>query len=500
MDLTSPKLRIAIIFTVGFFFRMLQINHRPLWYDEAFAVLFAEKGPSAMINGTLSTSSGVSADVHPLGYYSVLWIWMKVFGEKPLALRGLSVIFGMLTLVVIYLLCKSMYKEKLAQLLTLGVAISPFHIHFSQEIRMYSLMAFFLILSTWSLWQAIQTRRTKWWIIFSLASALAQYSHNLALFYLIPLAFTPFIFRKWQTIKPMLLSILGSILIYTPWLVNLPGQFGKVIQSYWITRPSVDRLVTTLLTYVTNLPIAPVWMPVALFVTFFILFISIWQTIRAIRAHHETAVIGSWLAYLAFSPAILLFLFSQWKPVYIERGLLPSGIMFILWAGWAVFETILHTPIRWFVVGLFITGAILGIYQHITYRGFPYAEFEQIDRSIKLRSSTNDLILHSNKLSMLPAYYYDRNLAQFYLADPPGSGADTLSPATQQVLGLLASPSLDQVVNNADRVWFIIYKQAILEYKQTGAHNHPHIEWLDTHYHLDHVESWDDLLIYLYTR
>jgi len=500
MDLTSPKLRIATILAVGLGLRMLGINQHPLWYDEAFAVLFAEKGPSAMIYGTLSSTAGVSADVHPLGYYTLLWIWMKIFGEQPFAIRALSILFGMLTVVAVYWLCKSLFKEKLAQIVTLGVVISPFQVHYSQEIRMYSIMGFFLILSTWSIWQGIQTGQAKWWIIFSLSAALAQYTHNLAAFYLVPLAFTPFLFRKWRAIKPLVLSVLGALLIYTPWLVNLPGQFGKIQQSYWTTRPSMDRLVTTLLTYVTNLPLPSIWLPLALFVTFFILVISVWQTFHAIQAHQGDTGLGGWLAYLAFSPALLLFLFSQWRPVYIERSLLASGIMFILWVGWAVYATGLHTPVRWFVVGLFIIGAILGISQHITYHGFPYAAFEQINKSIKVRSSAHDLILHSNKLSMLPAYYYDRGLAQQYLDDPPGSGSDTLSLATQQVLGLLASPSIDMAVKNADRIWFIIYKRAIDEYKQTWGLNHPHLEWLNTHYRLDHVESWDDLLIYVYTR
>ena len=56
---------------------------RPLWYDEAFAVLFSAEGPRAMSYGTLVVDQGIAADVHPLGYYTLLWAWQAVAGGKP---------------------------------------------------------------------------------------------------------------------------------------------------------------------------------------------------------------------------------------------------------------------------------------------------------------------------------------------------------------------------------------------------------------------------------
>src|SRR5215216_4826527 len=75
--------------------RLLGIASRPVWYDEAFAVLFSEKGLSAMLYGTLAPTGAGSADIHPLGYYTLLWLWMKVFGESLVAVRLLSVISGL---------------------------------------------------------------------------------------------------------------------------------------------------------------------------------------------------------------------------------------------------------------------------------------------------------------------------------------------------------------------------------------------------------------------
>ncbi|MCJ7811132.1 MAG: hypothetical protein MUP62_02910, partial [Dehalococcoidia bacterium] len=59
---------VGILF-LGLAARLPGLQSRPLWYDEAFAVLFSSKGPAAMLRGTLAVEGGVAADVHPILYY-----------------------------------------------------------------------------------------------------------------------------------------------------------------------------------------------------------------------------------------------------------------------------------------------------------------------------------------------------------------------------------------------------------------------------------------------
>ena len=69
---------------------------------------------------------------------------------------------------------------------------------------------------------------------------------------------------------------------------------------------------------------------------------------------------------------------------------------------------------------------------------------------------------------MMLSVYYDRNLAQTYVSDPPGSNVDTLAPATQKVLGLEAKPDIESAAGNTtvsglssltSQIWNI-FKQA----------------------------------------
>jgi hypothetical protein len=143
---------------------------------------------------------------------------------------------------------------------------------------------------------------------------------------------------------------------------------------------------------------------------------------------------------------------------------------------------------------------MLGVYQHVTYHDFPYGPFHQLDRSLQERLERHDVIVHSNKLSILPAILFDRGLPQSFIGDPPGSRADTLASATQQVLGISAESNIQSAIGDAERVWYIIYQRSIEESKSNGYTLHPDLEYLASKYNLKSDETWDGLRVLLYTK
>lgn len=490
---------LLILIGLALLLRGVGISQRPLWYDEAFSGLYAEKGLPGMLATTLGSGMEAAAEEHPLGYYLLLWGWMRWFGESPFAIRSLSVLVGVITVAVVFFFTRRLFNPRLAIYLTFLAAISPFQVHYSQEVRMYALLALCLLLCTWALWEGMQSNRWGWWLIFSLSAAMAQYVHHLAVFYLAPLALTPLFFRNWRALGRLVIAAGGAILLYLPWLVHLPGQFAKVQEAYWTQPPGLDRLITTLLSFITNLPLPGRWLAGALFISWLLFVLATWLTVKMMRRSQPGWQAGVWLAYLGVVPVCLLFLFSQWRAVYIERGLLASGLVFILWIGWAISEGQAPRLVQIGAGGLLILAAGMGFYQHLTYQGFPYAPFAELDASLKSRVAANEVILHSNKLSLLPGMYYDRTLNQRYLADPPGSGSDTLAKPSQRLLGISASDSIASATGDARRVWFIIFDKAIQEYQANSQATHPHLAWLADHYRLEAIEPWGDLRLYVFT-
>jgi len=493
----TRKILAVLILALGI--RLLGIWSRPIWYDEAFSMLFSEKGLSAMLYGTLAPTGIGSADIHPLGYYTILWLWMKLVGGSLVTARTLSVLAGLVSVYLVYLIAlEASADTDTARLSMLFAALAPFQIHYAQEIRMYAFMAMWLLLATYAYQRGARGGSWKWWGLFSISAALAQYTHHLAAFYLAALAILPVLQKNWRVFRAMILAGIGALILYSPWLIQLPAQFTKVQNSYWVARPDFSKLFTLLLVYITNTPLPAPLIAFALAIVLIIMVIGIIQTIRYNRQTNTGA--GNWLLYLSFVPPLFLFLFSQWRPVYIERALLPSGAIFCSWLAWVVRTTNVQKPLEYALLGLLGLSSLLGIYQHLTYRDFPYGPFQALDRSLRERVKAQDVIVHSNKLTMLPAIFFDPTLSQSFIRDEPGSPADTLAAATQQVLGIRAETSIESATRNASKVWYIIYRRSVAELKAAGHKTYPDLEYLDANYTLQSVEDWDGLQLYIYTK
>jgi 4-amino-4-deoxy-L-arabinose transferase-like glycosyltransferase len=480
--------------------RLILLSDRPLWYDEAFAVLFSAKGPAAMLYGTLSAQAGAAADVHPIFYYTLLWAWQTVFGSGPLAVRALSMGFGLATVLLAYLLARDLFGERGARVGSLLVACAPFQVHYSQEARMYALLGLLLFGATWVYWRALHAPGWRDWLLFGLLAGMAQYAHNLAFAFLLPLTATSLLVNRWRAFRRTLVAGCLALVVYAPWLLQLPAQWARIERSYWIPAPGPAEMVRTLLAYLGGLPVPDWGLPILLTASILLVVVAGLTTLRAIRRRDAGSLRGAWLAYLASVPPLVLFLVSQWHPVYLDRALLPAGGMFLLWVGWALSAQVGDAKLirfGWLAVGVAFA---LGLFGYYTYRGFPYAPFAALDSDLRREIQGSEIVLHGNKITALPCVYYGPDLAHHYLEDPTGTASDTLAVPTQEVLGLLADPDAASAVRDADGVWFVVFRREIDEYIAAGMVDHPALAWLRGHMALAEVRPYGDLDVYHFTR
>ena len=93
------------------FSRILGLTTRVTFgMTKPFRLLLSEKGPSAILTGTLAQGNGAAAaEYHPPFYYFLLNGWMKFFGNSVPAARILSIIAGIghCTADFIYLIARS---------------------------------------------------------------------------------------------------------------------------------------------------------------------------------------------------------------------------------------------------------------------------------------------------------------------------------------------------------------------------------------------------------
>jgi mannosyltransferase len=501
-------LPLLLIISLAIVLRLIALESRNLWYDEAFAVLFAEKGLSAMLYGTLTPVAGGAADIHPLLYYTTLNGWMAMFGQSPFAVRFWSVILGIATIYVMYLIGRDLFSERTGLAAALITAIVPFHVQYSQETRMYSLMALLLATAMWCMVRGLRSQSWHWWIAFGVLCGLVMYAQQLSAFYLIALGLVPLVTRQREMIIRASVGIGIALVVYAPWLVNIPSQLNKVGSYYWIPQPDLSRFFVTVRTFLAGwleFPSTTTLLTLALanILVIFLIIQVIFYRRRPRRDKSERNILLLVL-WLFAAPIVLMWLISQWRPVYLDRGLIASALMLYMALAWLFTRGGLPRPVAGVLGAVGIALVVIGLYTHYTWATFPNSPFREADAYIRANWQENDVIVHQDKISALPMIYYDRELMQRYVGDEAGASDDTLALPTQEMLGLLASACLQEAAQSAPRVWYITLERAEQEaeilFQRTGTSTlNNELTWLNTHYSLASEQHLNDLNIYLFT-
>ena len=121
------------------------ISNCPMWYDEGHSILVAVQQFPFGIDNFLFTKDFQ----HTPFYFYFLHFWLKIFGTSEILLRFSSVIFGVATIPLTYIVAKKLYKnDKIVGINSaILVAVSPLMIYYSIEVRMYMMVTFLAVLS-----------------------------------------------------------------------------------------------------------------------------------------------------------------------------------------------------------------------------------------------------------------------------------------------------------------------------------------------------------------
>jgi mannosyltransferase len=131
---------LVLVFLVAFALRLYRLGYQSLWYDEAVSMNLATKDLVGLTQHT-------AGDIHPPLYYYLLHFWILAAGRGEFSAAFPSLIFGMLLVAGCYRLGTELYDRRAGLLAAFLVAVSPFNLWYSQEVRMYTLGAFLGLVS-----------------------------------------------------------------------------------------------------------------------------------------------------------------------------------------------------------------------------------------------------------------------------------------------------------------------------------------------------------------
>jgi hypothetical protein len=166
LDEFAPWLVLIITF-LGGFLRVLLLGTKGMWLDETFSVWVASHNIGEMLQWI------VRIDQHPPLYYFLLHYWIILKGDSPYYVRLFSVLFGAATIPIIYLIGKRISGVVMGVAAAIFLALSPFHLYFAQETRMYTLLTFNAAVAIYALVRLLTDPRT----VSPIGRQFRQYLH-----------------------------------------------------------------------------------------------------------------------------------------------------------------------------------------------------------------------------------------------------------------------------------------------------------------------------------
>ncbi|MGL4497478.1 MAG: glycosyltransferase family 39 protein, partial [Planktothrix sp.] len=169
---------LAII--IGIILRLINLGSREYWYDEVLSLLLftgqkiyyqaptetpvllanysqllslpSESNLSDFSQTLINLFRGiVGGEPHPPLFFITQHFWLRLLGNSEIATRSLNVIFSLAAIGCSYGLGRFYLGHRGGLLLTALVATNPFYLFHSLNLRMYTSLLLWTILSAWSL-------------------------------------------------------------------------------------------------------------------------------------------------------------------------------------------------------------------------------------------------------------------------------------------------------------------------------------------------------------
>ena len=166
--------------------------------------------------------STVAGDVHVPLYHLILRVWRLYVGDSVAYARGLSLFFYVLSIPALYLLGAQAYGRRVGLFAAFVFAISPFMNWYGNEIRMYTLFTFFVIMNQYFYIRIFKDARPSdhVWAGYVVSALLGVFTHYFFFLNLLSQAVFYF-FRRREfpagSFRRFVFAAAAVVCIFAPW-------------------------------------------------------------------------------------------------------------------------------------------------------------------------------------------------------------------------------------------------------------------------------------------
>lgn len=504
-DFLRARKRIICIIAPAFlgvlFMVLCMVNLRQsIWFDESYSAYLTRYEYPKVWELT-------AQDVHPPLYYFVLKTWAHFFGHTDFAMRMLSVIFGALAILFAYLWLKYKYGAAAAIVGSTFLSISPVFVRYGQEMRMYTMVLAIVFAATYVLQLAIDHGKKRWWVTYAILLALGMWTHYFcALAWIAHLIYLIWVYKKKIFQKHIILTYVGAILLYIPWLPSLFTQTKSVQSGFWISEMSGVKLAdywSELLVYhnSTDLKNWPLILAVLATITIVAL---------AIKNRSKLKL----LLLLALVPLTALVLLSMppLTPMFVERYILFSivsvsiiaGVSLVLYVRTLLKKKAKKCDVRRRVFAVIAAALILvstsvfgvaSVYSTGNLNlsnGTKSTSRELYETIIALDNKQNLAIICGSEWTYYDmSFYSTKEHSVYFMNETTKYDMGSLYPLRDSAIGRI--DNLDAFLARRDSVWFItmIKKGTDKEF----AHEFPRDDWKMQEYSVVNLDENSDTYV-----
>lgn len=244
----------------GVYFRFAHLDQKNYWFDEVLNTLYSSGFTKGEWHQQVQAWNGRELSLqdlqryqsiregshftdviaalaeeepqNPPAYYLLSRWWTQWFGNSIAVRRSLSAFLSVLTLPCIYWLCWELFQSSLTGYFAAAlVAVSPLHLVYAQEARMYAAWTLTTLLVSATFLRAIRLNTTANWIAYSLSLILGFYTFSFSV--LVAAGHTIYIliqerFRFTKTLMAYFIASLVATLIFAPWIVAILTNSHKM--------------------------------------------------------------------------------------------------------------------------------------------------------------------------------------------------------------------------------------------------------------------------------
>jgi len=228
---------IILLTLVGAWFRLFHLGTKSLWLDEGATVTLARMAWPHFVHVWWYGEASFQG-----AFFLLMRGWLHL-GQSEAWLRLPAAVFGIASIPLLYLVARKLVGFRPALASTAILAFSPTHVYYSQEARSYTMTILLLLMSTWFFVRAVEQNHESDWILWTIFSALAVYSHYFAAPALVAQACSLFFRRKPARWGRLIVHGLIILAIAAPGLTYVLRVPPQAMTFPWMPKPTPKQLL-----------------------------------------------------------------------------------------------------------------------------------------------------------------------------------------------------------------------------------------------------------------